>query len=138
MAAYVFFDAVPVHPERMTGYRDKAFASVEAFGGKLVARTNNIDCREGDWHPTRIVMLEFRAWRRRGRGMTHRSIKRFYRSGSMHTETRWSYSRACSCGSPTPGLIVRLSKRAMSSRKPIRNGRDKRHHNGESNADHNL
>ena len=32
------------------------------------AATNNIDCREGDWHPTRIVMLEFpsmekaRAW----------------------------------------------------------------------------
>ena len=97
MAAYVFFDAIPVHPERMTGYRDKAFASVEAFGGKLVARTNNIDCREGDWHPTRIVMLEF---------------------PSMEKARAWSYSRACSCGSPTLGLIVRLSKRAMSSRKP--------------------
>jgi len=68
MAAYVFFDAVSVHPERMTAYRDKALASVKAFSGKLVAATNNIDCREGDWHPTRIVMLEFpsmekaRAW----------------------------------------------------------------------------
>ena len=43
-------------------------ASVNAFGGKLVAATNNIDCREGNWHPRRIVMLEFpsmekaRAW----------------------------------------------------------------------------
>ena len=68
MAAYVFFDAVSIHPEQMTAYRDKALASVKAFGGKLVAATNNIDCREGDWHPTRIVMLEFpsmekaRAW----------------------------------------------------------------------------
>jgi uncharacterized protein (DUF1330 family) len=68
MAAYVFFDGVSVHPERMTGYREKAFASVKAFNGKVVANTNNIDCREGDWHPTKIVMLEFpsmekaRAW----------------------------------------------------------------------------
>jgi uncharacterized protein (DUF1330 family) len=67
MAAYVFFDVVSVHPERMTGYRDKAIASMKAFGGKLVAATKNIDCR-GDWHPSRIVMLEFpsmenaRAW----------------------------------------------------------------------------
>jgi len=59
MAAYVLFDAVSVHPERMGGYRDKALASVKAFDGKLVAATNTIDCREGDWHPTRIVMLEF-------------------------------------------------------------------------------
>ena len=68
MPAYVFFDAVSVHPDQMTGYRDKALASIKAFGGKLVAATNNIDCREGDWRPTRIVMLEFpsmdkaRAW----------------------------------------------------------------------------
>ena len=68
MAAYMFFDAVSIHPEQMTAYRDKALASVKAFGGKLVAATNNIDCREGDRHPTRIVMLEFpsvekaRAW----------------------------------------------------------------------------
>ena len=68
MAAYVFFDVVSVHPERMSGYREKAFASVKAFNGKLVAATSNIDCREGDWHPARILMLEFpsmekaRAW----------------------------------------------------------------------------
>jgi uncharacterized protein (DUF1330 family) len=68
MAAHVFFDAVSVHPERMSAYRDKAFASLKPFDGKLAAVTSNIDCREGDWHPTRIVMLEFpsiekaRAW----------------------------------------------------------------------------
>ena len=68
MAAYVFFDAVSVHPERMSAYRDKALATVKAFGGKLIAATSNIDYREGDWHPARIVMIEFpsmgnaRAW----------------------------------------------------------------------------
>ena len=68
MAAYVLFDVVSVHPERMNGYRDKAFASIAAFGGRLVAATSEIDCREGDWRPARVVMLEFpsmeraRAW----------------------------------------------------------------------------
>ena len=68
MPAYVFFDVVSVHPERMTGYRDKALASLQAFGGKMVAATDNIEVREGNWHPNRIVMLEFpnmeraRAW----------------------------------------------------------------------------
>ena len=39
-----------------------------APGAAAIAATSNIDCREGDWHPTRIVMLEFpsmekaRAW----------------------------------------------------------------------------
>ena len=37
MPAYVFFEVVSVHPERMSGYRDKALASVKAFNGKLVA-----------------------------------------------------------------------------------------------------
>ena len=37
MPAYVFFEAVSIHPERMAAYRDKAFATVRAFGGKLVA-----------------------------------------------------------------------------------------------------
>jgi uncharacterized protein (DUF1330 family) len=57
MAAYVLFDVVSVHPERMSGYREKALASVKAFDGKLVAATDNKDCREGDWRPARIVML---------------------------------------------------------------------------------
>jgi uncharacterized protein (DUF1330 family) len=68
MPAYVFFDVVSIHAEQMTGYRDKALASIKAFDGKLVAATNNIECREGDWRPARIVMIEFpsmenaRAW----------------------------------------------------------------------------
>lgn len=44
MAAYVLFDVVSVHPERMSGYREKALASISAFGGRLVAATSEIDC----------------------------------------------------------------------------------------------
>lgn len=59
MAAYMIFDVVSVHPEQMTGYRDKAIASLEAFDGKIVAASNEVDAREGDWHPDRILIIEF-------------------------------------------------------------------------------
>jgi uncharacterized protein (DUF1330 family) len=59
MAAYVIFDSVSVHPDQMTSYGEKAIASLEAFGGKLIAASNDIDAREGDWHPDRIVIIEF-------------------------------------------------------------------------------
>ena len=59
MAAYVIFDIHPVHPEQMTGYGDKAIALLEAHGGKIIAASNDIDTREGDWHPERIVIIEF-------------------------------------------------------------------------------
>ena len=59
MAAYVIFGSVSVSPEEMEGYGEKAIASVAAYDGKLVAATNDIDAREGDWHPERIVIIEF-------------------------------------------------------------------------------
>lgn len=59
MAAYVIFDSVSVHPVQMEGYRERAIASIEAFGGKVIAASNEIDAREGDWRPDRIVIIEF-------------------------------------------------------------------------------
>ena len=59
MAAYVIFDSVSVHPDQMSGYWEKAIASLEAFGGKLIAASNDVDAREGDWQPERIVIIEF-------------------------------------------------------------------------------
>src|SRR5262245_64520368 len=103
MAAYVFFDAVSVHPERMTAYRDKALASVKAFGGKLVAATNNIDCREGDWHPTRIVMLEFPSMEK----------ARACRFGSMQTGARWSCSKVYGSNSPISTQHYRSSTKVV-------------------------
>ncbi len=59
MAAYVIFDIVSVHPEQMTGYSEGAIASLEAYGGKIIVASNDIDAREGDWHPERIAIIEF-------------------------------------------------------------------------------
>ena len=59
MAAYVIFDIVSVHPEQMTGYGEGAIASLEPYGGNLIVASNEIDSREGDWHPERIAIIEF-------------------------------------------------------------------------------
>jgi hypothetical protein len=62
MAAYVF-DAVSVHPERMVVSRQGA-ASVKAFD-RLIAATNNIDCRGATGIRTN-VMLEFPSMEKAG------------------------------------------------------------------------
>lgn len=59
MAAYVIFDVVSVHLDQMTSYREKAISSLEAYGGKIVAASNEVDSREGDWQPDRILIIEF-------------------------------------------------------------------------------
>jgi uncharacterized protein (DUF1330 family) len=59
MTAYVIVD-VDVHdPERYVRYRELAKPVVEAFGGKYLARAGRTETLEGDWAPTRLVILEF-------------------------------------------------------------------------------
>ena len=41
------------------GYRSLVPASVDAYGGKFVARGGATENLEGDWAPERIVVLEF-------------------------------------------------------------------------------
>jgi uncharacterized protein (DUF1330 family) len=42
--------------------------SIAQYGGRFVARGGSIEVLEGDWHPTRLVLVEFpsaeraRAW----------------------------------------------------------------------------
>jgi uncharacterized protein (DUF1330 family) len=63
MTGYVIFDVGPSDREAMKPYIDKAFVTLIPFGGKVLARTNNIDIREGThglgWKPRRILIIEF-------------------------------------------------------------------------------
>jgi uncharacterized protein (DUF1330 family) len=47
----------------MKPYIEKAFDTLIPFGGKVLARTNNIDVREDThgpgWKPNRILIVEF-------------------------------------------------------------------------------
>ena len=72
MTGYVIFDVGPSDREAMKPYPDKAFDTIAAHGGKLIARTGNIDVREStygpSWRPSQILIIQFvsmdaaRAW----------------------------------------------------------------------------
>lgn len=68
MAAYVIVDSNVHDPERMKEYGAKVGATLKASGGKPLVAGGAIDVVEGDWNPSRLIVLEFadadaaRAW----------------------------------------------------------------------------
>jgi uncharacterized protein (DUF1330 family) len=59
MAAYVIADVDVEDPEQYAKYRAAVPASLEAHGGHFVARGGETASLEGDWQPSRIVVIEF-------------------------------------------------------------------------------
>lgn len=59
MAVYIVSRVDITDPERMAGYMQAAPATVEAFGGKYIVRTGNIEVIEGTQRCDRVVVLEF-------------------------------------------------------------------------------
>lgn len=59
MAAYVIVETDVTDPERYERYRAAATEAVVAAGGRYVARGGALDVLEGDWEPSRLVVLEF-------------------------------------------------------------------------------
>jgi uncharacterized protein (DUF1330 family) len=59
MTAYVIVDVEVTDPERYKRYKDMAKPVVEAFGGQYLARAGRTETLEGDWAPTRLVILQF-------------------------------------------------------------------------------
>jgi uncharacterized protein (DUF1330 family) len=68
MPAYVIFDLHVDDPDAYAPYREPAGRSVEAHGGRYLARGGAHEVLEGDWDVDRLVILEFpsmeqaRAW----------------------------------------------------------------------------
>ena len=60
MAAYVIADTRVLDPEAYEGYKTKARAIAESYGGKYVVRGGDIRLVDDDlWSPTRLVVIEF-------------------------------------------------------------------------------
>ena len=59
MPAYVIVETDINDPERYEQYKAAAPAAVAAGGGRFVVRGGDLAVLEGDWHPSRLVMLEF-------------------------------------------------------------------------------
>jgi uncharacterized protein (DUF1330 family) len=68
MPAYVIVNVTVRDPARYEEYKRLATPTVSAYGGRYVARGGPVEVREGDWSPSRLVVLEFpsveraRAW----------------------------------------------------------------------------
>jgi uncharacterized protein (DUF1330 family) len=68
MPAYIIVDITISDPVAYERYRQLAPPSIAAYGGRYLARGGAIEALEGDWSPSRLVVLEFesmdraRAW----------------------------------------------------------------------------
>ena len=59
MPAYVVANVTVNDPVRYEDYRRLVTPTVEKYGGRFIARGGRIEVLEGDWHPGRLVLLEF-------------------------------------------------------------------------------
>ena len=59
LTAYVIVDINVTGPVRYEDYKKLAAPTVELYGGKYIARGGKTETFEGDWSPTRLVILEF-------------------------------------------------------------------------------
>jgi uncharacterized protein (DUF1330 family) len=66
--AFVIANVTIVDPVRYEDYKRMVPATLVPFGGRFVIRGGNPEVLEGDWRPSRLVLLEFpsveraRAW----------------------------------------------------------------------------
>ena len=59
MPAYVIVETDISDPEQYEQYKAASPAAVAAGGGRFVVRGGALTVLEGDWSPTRLVVLEF-------------------------------------------------------------------------------
>ena len=59
MAAYVIADITVHDPETYEEYRRQVPAVIEKYGGRYLVRGGAFEVFEGDWQPSRRIILEF-------------------------------------------------------------------------------
>lgn len=59
MPGYVIADVEVTDPVAYEEYRKLVPATVAKYGGRYLVRGGAHEVREGDWRPTRVVVLEF-------------------------------------------------------------------------------
>jgi uncharacterized protein (DUF1330 family) len=59
MPAYVIVETDIHDPEQYERYKEASPGAVAAGGGRFVARGGELAVLEGEWQPTRLVILEF-------------------------------------------------------------------------------
>ena len=59
MPAYLIVETDVHDPERYERYKAVAPAALAAYGGRYLVRGGELAVLEGDWEPSRLVVLEF-------------------------------------------------------------------------------
>lgn len=59
MPAYIIVETDIHDAEQYERYKDASPAAIAAGGGRFLVRGGELAVLEGDWHPRRLVMLEF-------------------------------------------------------------------------------
>jgi len=59
MSAYVIVETDVHDPEQYARYREASPGAVHSVGGRVVVRGGELAVLEGDWSPSRLVVLEF-------------------------------------------------------------------------------
>jgi uncharacterized protein (DUF1330 family) len=59
MPAYVIVETEIYDPDQYAQYQAASPDAVHAGGGRFVVRGGELAVLEGDWHPQRLVILEF-------------------------------------------------------------------------------
>jgi len=59
MAALVIVEIAITDPVAYEDYKKLAAGTVHAYGGRYLARGGAVELLEGEWHPARVVVLEF-------------------------------------------------------------------------------
>ena len=64
MAAYIIVNVHTTDPTTYESYKRHAQETVAAFGGTYLVRGGKHKVLEGEWNPTRLVLLEFPTYER--------------------------------------------------------------------------
>jgi uncharacterized protein (DUF1330 family) len=59
MPAYVIVETDITDPEQYDRYREASPGAVHSGGGRFLVRGGELAVLEGDWSPSRVVVLEF-------------------------------------------------------------------------------
>jgi uncharacterized protein (DUF1330 family) len=59
MPGYIIVDIVVHDPVAYEPYKKMAQAAIAQYGGRYIVRGGAVECREGEWKPSRVVVVEF-------------------------------------------------------------------------------
>ncbi len=91
MPAYLIVDCEVTDAERYETYKQLAPPAIAKYGGRYLVRGGEVGVLEGDWQPSRVVVLEF---------PDVETAKRFYVS------PEYSVARAKRAGAARMNMVV--------------------------------